>query len=230
MPVFRTQTYPGNSKHVIFLLPGWHIKTWMFWLFAKILQFNDYHCLLYEYNDDVLSPDTKKTVTDLTLIRDDILTRIISLKKTGYTQFSVFGTSLGSTIALMAADKSPDIKHLILNLIGFDMAETVWSWNNVFNYFKHDLIRQGVNLKRLQAEWKAISPRNNINGLRNKQVLIYLAKKDGVIPFHSGLKLVKAIKKKNYKYKLIVNPGLGHFFAGTYNLIKASSYLTFLKN
>lgn len=230
MSVFRTQSFSSKNKRVVFLLPGWHIKAWMFWAFAKTLELNGFHCILYEYDSAVLSPNTKKTVDCLTLVRDDILLKIKNLKKSGYSDFAIFGTSLGSIIALMVANKSTAINRVVLNLVGSDIAETVWSWDKKIPYFKKALLEQDYTLNKLQIAWEQISPINNIDNLKSKKLLIYLAKNDEIIPIDLGLKLVKALQDKKYTYQLIINHGLKHFFAGTYNLVKARDYLTFLKS
>lgn len=229
MPSFRTLSFGTQNKSVVFMLSGWHTRFWMFWLFAKILELNGFQCILYEYDDDVLSPNTQKTVKSLLSIRDDILHKIEVLKKDGCTEFSIFGTSLGSNISLLVANRSKDISHVILNTTGIDIAETIWSWQSVFPYFKEMLLKNNYTLERLQEEWKPISPRHNIDNLKNKDILVYVSKKDEIIPYYLGKQLLEAFKERNYSYKTIVNTQLNHFFTGVYNLFNCSIYSQFLK-
>src|SRR3989344_7312618 len=113
MQKYQISEMGKNNKRVIFLLAGWNNKLWMFWLFSRILALNGYYCITYAYDGEVFSPNTKATIKHFNEIRDEILLRITKLKKNGYKYFSIFGTSLGSMLTLMIADKSPDISKVI---------------------------------------------------------------------------------------------------------------------
>lgn len=230
MKKYQINEMGKHNKKVVFLFAGWHSKLWMYWLFSKILSSNGYYCITYAYDNDVFSPDTQKTTKHLNEIKDDVLSKIKKLKNEGRNEFYIFGTSLGSMIALMVADKSPDISKIILNTIGIDISETVWGWNNIYPEFKKKLIKQNLTLEKLKKVWSPITPANNINNLKNKKILIYLSKKDEVIPYDLGKSLVIEFEKKNYNYNLVINKNLKHTYTGIFNLINARHYLMFLKN
>lgn len=217
-----------NNKKVIFLLAGWYNKPWMFWLFSQILSHNGWYCITYTYDGDVFSPNTKATSNYLCDIRDEVLLRINKLKNNGYMDFSVFGTSLGSIVALMVANQSPDITRVILNTTGVDVSEAVWGWEKENVSFKQELLNQNLTLGELKRLWHEITPASNFNKLKNKKLLIYLSLRDEVIPFDLGERLVKEFEKRRYDYTLVTNTRLKHFYAGAYNLLNAGRYLTFL--
>ncbi len=218
----------GNEK-VIFLMTGWHMSAWMYSLFSQVLASNNFYCITYGYDSNVFSPDIDKTNTQLKIIRDSVLEEIKKLKKEGYEEFSIFGTSLGSMISLMIADKSKDISKIILNTVGIDVAENVWDWDKLNPVFKNELLAQGLTIEKLKQKWKEITPAENINNLKGKKILVYLAEKDEIIPFKLGMRLINEFDKKNYDYKLIKNKKLNHFFTGLYNLSNPKVYLDFLK-
>ncbi len=218
-----------HNKRVIFLLAGWYNKLWMFWVFSKILSFNGFYCITYAYDGDIFSPNTEATTKHFNKIQDEILLKIIELKKRGYKDFSIFGTSLGSMLALMIADKSSDISKIILNTTGIDISEVVWGWVKVKIPFKKELLKQNLTLKQLKVLWNDITPASNINNLKNKKILVYLSKKDEIIPFNLGQRLVNEFENKRYNYTLVTNNKLNHLFTGTYNLFNAGRYLSFLK-
>lgn len=218
-----------KNKKVIFLLTGWGTKMWMFTPFAQILAFNGYYCITYTYDKEILSPQTADTVNKIKSVSKSILDKIEELKANGFRDFYIFGTSLGSTIALMVANKSKDISKVVLNTTGSDIAETVWGWDRFNSSFKNSLISQGFTLSKLKNEWKDISPENNINNLKNKSLLIYLSRKDEVIPYKLGKKLADQFKERNYQYTLVINNNFNHIFTGFYNLVNISVYLSFLK-
>lgn len=218
-----------NNKKVIFLLAGWQNKPWMYWPISKILTLNGFYCITYTYNNDVFSPNTINTVRYFKEIRDDVLAKTKSLDKESYKDLSIFGTSLGSAISLMVVNKTTKISKIILNTTGADIAETVWQWDRAFPSFKESLISQSLTLNTLKKLWSPIAPLNNIDNLNDKKVLIYLSKKDEIIPYEQGKQLVKEFKKRNYKYNLVINNKLNHFLTGVFNLINATVYLSFLK-
>lgn len=230
MQKYHVMEMGERNKKVIFLLAGWYNKLWMFWIFSKILAINGYYCITYAYDSDIFSPDTVKTTRHMKEIMNEILKKINQLKKEGYKDFSVFGTSLGSMIALMVANKSSEISRVILNTTGIDVAETVWGWDNLNSSFKKKLTQQGITLVKLKKIWKSITPANNISNLNKKKILIYLSEKDEVIPFTLGKRLIRRFDAMKYNYILVKNNKFKHLYTGAYNLFKVNVYLNFLKN
>lgn len=227
MAIFMTKEYGEKNKKVIFLLAGWHMRHWSLWPAAKLLEINGYYCICCAYDNGVFSPNVSKTVKSLLSIKNDILEWISNLKKNGYNEF---GGSLGSLIAVLVANESEDISKLILNTAGSDPAENMWVSDITKGKFKAEIIKQGYTLEKLQKAWKPISPIHNLDKLKNKKILVYLSKRDRVIPFPVGMKLIQAFEKKQYKYQLIVNPRLGHMYTSLYNSVRANVYLDFLKS
>ena len=225
-----TKLYGKKNRRVIFLLAGWHTRIWMYTPFSIILSNNSFYCITYAYDDDVFSTNTEQTVENFKRIRDDVLRRIEKLKDDGYDDFSLFGTSLGSLLAIMIAHKSPDISKIILNTTTIDAARTVWTWNHIKSYFKKDLIRQHFTLEKLEKVWESISPEHNINNLKDKQFLIYLSKKDQIMPYSLGNELTKDLEMYHYKYQVIKNKYLGHGLTCYYNLVNSAPYLKFLNS
>ena len=217
-----------QNKKVIFLLAGWQNKLWMYRPFAKLLSIRGFYCITYVYSADVLSPNVGETIRHFTEICKDILHRIKQLKKAGYKNFSVFGSSLGSTLALMVADRSPDVSKIILNTTGIDLAQTIWSWDHIQIGFKDQLRAQGYTLKKLQSAWKAISPAHNMDHLQGKRLLIYLAKNDEIIPYPIGHKLVEEIRRRGCASQVVINTHFRHVLTGAYNLFNTSVYMHFL--
>lgn len=133
-------------------------------------------------------------------------------------------------IALMVADRSPDISKVILNLTSSHPAEAVWTWDKINPGFKQDLQRQHITLNELRRLWDPIAPTNNIGHLKGKQILIYLAKHDRLAPYDRGIELVNKVEQAGYNFRLVINQHGGHILAGFYNLVNANTYLSFLRN
>lgn len=130
----------------------------------------------------------------------------------------------------MVANESKDISKLILNTAGSDPAENVWVSKITNGKFKSEIINKGYTLEKLQKAWRTITPINNIDNLKDKKILVYLSKKDKIIPFSIGMKFIQELDKRNYDYQLIVNTKLGHLQTAMFNSFRATVYLKFLEN
>lgn len=230
MAIVHSFSLGKQNTRVIFLLAGWQNSLWMFWIFAWILAMNGFYCITYAYDDDVFSPDTGKTVKNMLTVRDILLSHIAVLKKNGCTDFSLFGTSLGTVLALLVTNVSQDVSTIILNTTGYDIAETVWSWNSGNQYFKKELQSQHFTLEKLRVVWAPINPVHNLDAITGKRILMYLSKKDEIIPFGFGQQLLEKLKANGNTCEVVINRSLGHILSGIYNLCNFSVYLKFLKD
>ncbi len=229
MNLFRVMVQGKQHKRVIFFLTGWQNKLWMYWILTKILARRGYCTVTYEYTPRVLSPNTTQTAEYLTTIADDIIQRIAHLKQEGYHSISLFGISLGTLLALMVANRSEDVTSVILSTTGVDIAEAIWSWENVHPSFKKSLLTQHYTLAKLQASWRTITPKHNIDHLARKRMLVYLSQNDELIPYHLGKALLNEFEKRNYDYQVIVNHRNRHVFTGIWSLVHMNVYLAFLE-
>lgn len=229
MANYYRQIQGEKNRRVVFLLAGWLVPAWLLWPVAKILQLQGYCCITYTYDEDILSPDGKKTVESILAVRNAILAEITLLKRRGYNDIYLFGTSLGSLIALLVANKSEAVSKVIFNIPGIDIAKSVWKWDKIIPNFKNELIKQDYTLKKLKKEWRPIAPIRNINNLRNKQILLLLTKKDEIV-YCPNQKLIRILQKQRYQVKAVISPGWGHYLSGIYHFCRPSIYLNFLKS
>jgi esterase/lipase len=229
MQNFHIAEYGKRNDKVVLLLGGWTYQPWLLGMFGRLLALNGYYCIAYTYDDEVFSPDYKKTVTSLVGIKDAILEHIDALKAGGRDTFYVFGTSLGTILATMVANESPDVSKVILNTTGADVAKSVWTWDDVKPWFKNALVKQGLTEQELVEHWRPIAPVSNIRNLRRKPILIYLAQKDRTIPFDQGRVLVSKLDVLGAPYDVVINRSMGHAMAGLFNLANAGRYVKFLR-
>lgn len=230
MAKFQTHIHGEKNKKVIFLLTGWLNRWWMFWLISKIISLHGYCCITYTYDNEILSPNPTKTVEIINEIKQDVLNKIQNYKKAGYSQFDIFGTSLGTIITILVANTSDDISHVILNMTTADIAKVIWSWEKVIPNFKQHLLDRDITLDALTHAWKTISPVENSNNLQNKRMLIYLSTKDEILPYPLSVELIHVFKKRNYTFHVVTNRHLGHVLTGTYNLLNSRVYFKFLND
>ncbi len=219
-----------DNKKVIFILNGWKGKAWQILPVARLLKLKGYNCVVYSYDNSILSPDIKLTRQNIIEVKNDVVRQVKLLHKQGKTKFIIIGNSLGSIIGVLAANESQLISKLILNSIGADIAETIWTWDSVNDNFKKRLLRkQPVTLKELKREWEMISPIYHLDKLKNKQILVYLSKKDEIIPYKQGMKIVNEFKKRKYDVVLKTNINLNHYISCGLNYHNIIGYLSFLK-
>jgi esterase/lipase len=229
MQQFHIAEYGKRNNKVVLLLGGWTYQPWLLGLFGRLIALRGYYCVAYTYDDEVFSPDVKKTVDSLVAIKDAILEHIAALKTSGRDTFYVFGTSLGTVLATMVANESPDVKKVILNTTGADVAKSVWTWDDVKPWFKNALLKQGLDEKKLVEQWSAIAPVNNIKNFKQKPVLVFLAQNDRTIPFDQGRVLVSKLDVLGAPYEVAINRTFGHAMAGLFNLANVGRYIKFLR-
>jgi esterase/lipase len=217
-----------NDK-VVLLLGGWTYQPWLLAIFGRLIALRGYYCIAYTYDDDVFSPDYNKTVKSLLGIKDEILNHIKELHGVGRDTFYVVGTSLGSILAVLVANESPDISKVVLNTTGADVAKTVWTWDRVKPWFKNDLVKQSLTEDELIEHWKPISPVYNLKNLKSKQVLVYLAQNDTTIPFDQGRALVSKLDVLGAPYEVVIDRRHSHAVAGLLNLFRVSRYVNFFR-
>ncbi|MFA6017475.1 MAG: prolyl oligopeptidase family serine peptidase [Patescibacteria group bacterium] len=229
--IFRKKVFGSNNRKIVFILTGWKTKIWHFGFVANILKRNGFQSIVYEYDKKILSSNTKETVKYLNEVKLDVINTINILKKRGIKDFNLFGTSLGTMLSLMVSDEIKDIKKIILNLTGADLAEIVWSWDKVSDtMIKRNLIKQKINLNKLKQLWYDLAPINNLKMIGNQKLLIYLSETDEIIPYLQGTKLTNKLQQMNINFKLFTNNRSNHFFSGLINLLNYKKYLNFLLN
>jgi len=224
-----TKEYRHNNKHIVFHLTGWSNQQWMYWAFAKILNLFRMDCVVYTYGSDILTPNVDATYKNFHTVKDDVLERIATYKKNGYTKISLFGTSIGNNIAFLVANNSKDVHNMIVNITGADLARTVWTWDIAVIGFKQQLLDQKMTLAELKKEWSALSPINNSDNL-SQELLLYTSQNDEIIPYSQQKKLQEKLQKNIRGLKIFTNTFLPHVPSCTYNLVRFSRYIVFLKS
>lgn len=219
----------GESEKIVFLLSGWKIRYYHAWIFAKILELSGFKCILYVFHDNFFTPNIEETVKNFADARDAILHDIVFQKRRGSKEFSVYGVSLGTAIAIMASEKSKDIEKIVLNLSGYDLVKTVFDWKmRISPEFYTEFQKIKISLPYLKKQWYIINPMNLIGNIRNRKILVFLSKQDDWIPYDEGVRLVNHLTKEN-TVRVIINKRMNHILSGVKNLLFAQEYTSFLK-
>ncbi|HSE29789.1 MAG TPA: prolyl oligopeptidase family serine peptidase [Candidatus Saccharimonadales bacterium] len=223
--IFSVKQLGSGDKLVLFYI-GWRgeLKTYNYPI--KKLVNAGFKVIAYEYESGVLTPNIEATLKNAKAILDDSLRKIEENKSA--TQIATFGTSYGTLIASLVAKKSPKVSKVILNLAGDWLGDTVWSWDRTNKDFKDELIKDGVSKIQLHSAWATISSAYQSEKLKDKDVLLYVAKNDHVIPYDRGIALARDLKKGGANVILKTNR-FGHMVSIIVNLARSKTYLDFLQ-
>lgn len=228
MKKYRFKIYPNSGHHAVFLFCGWRTSIRHNLPISKMLQLHGFSCITYDFADDFFTPNVQWTIKNFLEIKQNLLHQVKQLRQQGCEQFSTFGISLGTIPAFMLTNSSPWVKKIIANLTGADVAEIVWSWDKYYPEFKQKLIQQHLTLPKLKKYCRSVSPINNIDKLKSKQILVYLSESDEVIPYTQGLKLVKSLQRHRYDVQLISTKYFKHTLSGVYHVINYRRITKFL--
>ncbi|MBI1934877.1 hypothetical protein HYS31_00405 [Candidatus Woesearchaeota archaeon] len=94
---------------------------------------------------------------------------------------------------------------------------------------KKNLIKSGIQLHSLKMHWKEISPANNVNNLKNKDLMILLSKNDEVVKYKYGMDFLKVLEKEKIRYKAEVDYLLGNYLFNVKQLAFSDKLMKFLK-
>lgn len=224
MPLFQTKTYGKDNKKVVLVFTGWSNPQILFWFLGKVLESYGFKAIVYTYSPSILSPNPEQTQKNFRRVVDDAKKRVTSLPKKEQKNLAVFGTSLGSAFAFMLASELPTVKKVIANLIGADLAEIVWSWENMQKKLKKKITKE-----QLQDLWFDLNPINNMETFSNKQLLLYAAEHDEIIPFAEAKKLIGRCKEDHLEYEAIINSRHHHLASATINILRFQTYIDFLQ-
>lgn len=227
---FYKKRYGIKHTPVVFLLSGWKSNQSQYWLFSQLLAGAGYYCITYTYDDEILSVDPDMTVRNVSVVVQDLLQEVAELQKQGRKDICFFGTSLGTVPTILAANATKDVRKIILNTSGADIAKIVWSWDKELLGFKKSLLEHGISLTSLQKSWRTITPLAHVDNFQNKKVLFLVAGKDKIIPSAESAELQALLLKKSARVKVKRAQNLGHFLYGAANLFRAASLVGELLN
>jgi dienelactone hydrolase len=130
----------------------------------------------------------------------------------GFTRIGILGTSLGSCLAMLTAAHEPRIRAQALNHVSPYFADVVWRGLST----RH--VRQGldghVDLDRLRALWRPISPFSYLDRLHGTQTLLVYARYDLTFPLDLSQLLIEAFRERGLPHRAVMLP-CGHYTTGT---------------
>jgi hypothetical protein len=226
---YRVKEFGPNSTKIVFFFTILNTRLWLYWWPIRKLTKNGFKVIAYDYSGRlVLNGDVQKFLDVSHAIQSDVASRIRVYKVSGATDFYAFGSSMGTIFTIMCAANIREISKVVINLTYGSLAEHVWSWRYL-RRSKRMLMREGITMERLEEMVTLISPIPNAAKLKGKEVLLYLARRDKVLPSSQSSKFKAALDKANVSYQYHESRWLGHVASIIANLWRWRIYTDFLR-
>jgi predicted esterase len=210
---FIIKTEEIKKKEVLCVFcPPWHIGRFATAFLRKRLYKKNYSYLTYDIHPDVFSSDyisTKKYLEEIiSKINKDV---IFYKKKHNFKKIYIIGISLGCLYAINVAVKNKYIDKVILASPGYSLQDSVWTGYTTKNIKNTMIHNYNITYKKLKKEWTVLSPYDNIEKLKDKEVLIFASKRDCLTSYKGALKLIKILEENKVNLKKQINTHLGHY-------------------
>lgn len=219
-----------KSDKAVFILPQWMGEMYYYEKLIRSLS-KTYTVALYKIPNKIINDNAQKTTKYFEKSKKEIIDMTNILSRNGCKDFSIIGVSITSSLALMVANEDERYTKIVLGSIGDDFAESFWdSGNRVVKNIKRKMMGNGVNLASLRFTWKSIAPKNNIQNLNGRNMLILLSKNDQLVRYEHGLRFINLIKNKRIKYKVEIDSIYGHYLFILRRLLAPEQIVSFLEN
>jgi pimeloyl-ACP methyl ester carboxylesterase len=162
--------------------------------------------------DYIVSSNVVRTVQVCRQAVLDARRAVAWLASQGFERIGILGTSLGSCLALLTTAHEPLIRAQALNHVSPWFADVVWRGLST----RH--VRAGLNghidLDRLRALWRPISPFEYLERVRDKRTLLVYAKYDLTFPVDLSEVLVKEFRNRQLPHEVFALR-CGHYSTGS---------------
>jgi hypothetical protein len=217
---------PNRNRKAVIVLPHWNAQRHEHVGLAKSLQCLGlsalrlslpYHDLRMppelERADYAVSANVARTMDATRQAVIDIRSCLDWLEAQGYRKIGIIGTSLGSCYAFLASAHDERITANVYNMFSLYFADPVWTGLTT----RH--IRQGmdgaIDLDRLRASWKAITPLNFVDAYARfpkKSLFIYANYDTTFLPAYSRA-MLEQVRLRELEHEVVVLP-CGHYTMG----------------
>jgi hypothetical protein len=214
----------AKRRTAVLVLPQWNADVGGHVGLCKILAWNGMSALRLSlpYHDRRMPPElhradyivSSNVARTVQVCRQAVLDArraIWWLADQGYQRIGILGTSLGSCLSLLTAAHEPLVQAAALNHISPYFADVVWRGLST------EHVREGlegrIDLERLRALWKPISPRWYLERLRDRQTLLVYARYDLTFPVDLSEDLVREFRELRIPHEVSVL-SCGHYSSG----------------
>jgi hypothetical protein len=161
--------------------------------------------------DYIVSSNIVRTVQVCRQAVLDARRAVAWLSSQGFDRIGILGTSLGSCLAMLTSAHEPRIRAQALNHVSPWFADVVWRGLST----RH--VREGldghIDLDRLRALWRPISPFEYLDRIRDKKTLLVYARYDLTFPVDLSELLVREFRARQLPHEVFALP-CGHYSTG----------------
>jgi hypothetical protein len=161
--------------------------------------------------DYIVSSNVVRTVQVCRQAVLDARRAVAWLSAQGFDRIGILGTSLGSCLAMLTSAHEPRIRAQALNHVSPWFADVVWRGLST----RH--VRAGldghINLDRLRALWRPISPFEYLERVRDKKTLLVYARYDLTFPVDLSELLVREFRARQLPHEVFALR-CGHYSTG----------------
>ncbi|MGE3274759.1 MAG: RcgR family putative quorum lactone hydrolase [Vicinamibacterales bacterium] len=215
---------PGGPRRAIVVLPQWNADAEGHIGLAQLVSRLGISALrlTLPYHDRRMPPElaradyivSSNVVRTLQVCRQavlDVRRAVWWLRDQGYERIGVLGTSLGSCLAMLAAQHEPLIRAQALNHVSPHFADVVWRGLSTCH------VRVGldghVDLGLLRRLWRPISPWSYLDRVGDRRTLLVYAKYDLTFPVDLSRTLIDEFRRRGLRPVVRVLP-CGHYSTG----------------
>lgn len=165
----RGRFHPSRGRRAVVLLGHWNASRASYAGLARALALSGIACLQLSlpFHDERATPtvgwaremaseDIGLTIRTHRQAVVDVRAAVSWLHSMGYASIGLMGSSLGSSIAAVAAAHEPRVRALSLVLMGDDLAEVIWTGSATAHL--RAALETRFSLADLQTGWALISP------------------------------------------------------------------------
>jgi hypothetical protein len=222
----RCRYFPARRPNsaAVLVLPQWNADAGGHAGLCRLLAWNGMSALRLTppYHDERMPPELHRAdyivssniARTLQVCRQAVLDArraIAWLAMNGYERIGILGTSLGSCLSLLTTAHEPLIRAQALNHVSPYFADVVWRGLSTTH------VREGldghIDLDRLRALWRPISPRSYLERLRDRQTLLVYARYDLTFPLDLSEDLVRAFRDLDVPHDVAILR-CGHYSTG----------------
>jgi hypothetical protein len=161
--------------------------------------------------DYIVSSNIVRTVQVCRQAVLDARRAVAWLSSQGFDRIGILGTSLGSCLAMLTSAHEPRIRAQALNHVSPWFADVVWRGLST----RH--VREGldghIDLDRLRALWRPISPFEYLDRVRDKKTLLVYARYDLTFPVDLSELLVQEFRARQLPHEVFALR-CGHYSTG----------------
>jgi hypothetical protein len=214
LPDYKRTSIDEHLDNTALIFLGWKGKIKESSLLYS--RFNKEHKIIYQLPSNLISHDLDEAKDSW-----DFVTNKINEDVMKYNIKTVYGISLGVSLALYTANRSENIEQVILALPTDDLSEVIWN-SVITKSIVRNAKRNGLSKDDYNNVLDQYAPINNINNLHGKRIMMFVAKGDKITPYENSMNLINEMKRQNLDIHVKEVSLVGHIFGGIYSLLDQS--------